>query len=248
LRTASAAGARTLAVTNVIGSTAARECDDALFIRAGPEIGVAATKTFSSQVVTLALLAMAAASVTDRKLPPWTDALTAALRTLPEQLRSVIDDDAVSELVRRYAGEDAYFFIGRGVGHPVALEGALKFKEITYEHAEGFAAGALKHGPLALVTEQTPVFAVFTGEHTDKTLQNVEEIQARGAPVVGIASDAADRVKSQVESVLTYPDVHPLLAGVLANAYLQRISYRMAQLMDRPIDKPRNLAKSVTVE
>jgi glucosamine--fructose-6-phosphate aminotransferase (isomerizing) len=246
LRTAKAAGAQTLAVTNVIGSTAARECDDALFIRAGPEIGVAATKTFSSQVVTLALLARRFASL--NSLSVAFEGLPEALGTLPGKLRTVIEDDSVSGLVSQYAAANSYFFIGRGVGWPVALEGALKFKEITYEHAEGFAAGELKHGPLALVTENTPVFAVFTGNHTGKTLQNVEEIQARGAPVIGITSATADRVQAQVDSALTFPEAHPMLAGVLANAYLQRISYRMAHLMDRPIDKPRNLAKSVTVE
>jgi glucosamine--fructose-6-phosphate aminotransferase (isomerizing) len=246
LRTATAAGAQTLAVTNVIGSTAARECDDALFIRAGPEIGVAATKTFSSQVVTLALLAEQ--FISQGSATPEFEGLLDALATLPEQLRTVLDDRSVSGLIHQYAANDAYFFIGRGVGRPVALEGALKFKEITYEHAEGFAAGELKHGPLALVTEDTPVFAVFTGKHTGKTLQNVEEIQARGAPVIAITSDEMGRVQSQADSVLPFPDTHPLVAGLLANAYLQRVSYQMAHLMDRPIDKPRNLAKSVTVE
>jgi len=131
---------------------------------------------------------------------------------------------------------------------PVALEGALKFKEITYEHAEGFAAGELKHGPLALVTPDTPVFAVFSGLHDEKTLNNVEEVQTRGAPVVGIGSEASTEVAETVDEFIPIPDTHPLVSGVLANVQLQLVAYHVADLLGRSIDKPRNLAKSVTVE
>jgi len=248
VRQADAAGARTLAVTNVVGSTAARECDDALFIRAGPEIGVAATKTFSSQVAVLSLLLerltedVAGAPGEERA------ELLRALDRLPGDVQQVLDQSGPAGLADRFRDREGHFFIGRGVGFPVALEGALKFKEITYEHAEGFAAGELKHGPLALVTPDTPVFAVFTGRHDEKTLHNVEEVQSRGATVVGVGSEANPEVAATVDDFLPIPDTHPAAAGVLANVQLQLVSYHVADLLGRSIDKPRNLAKSVTVE
>ncbi|WP_132059362.1 glutamine--fructose-6-phosphate transaminase (isomerizing) [Halorussus amylolyticus] len=248
LRRANASGAKTLAVTNVVGSTAARECDDALFIRAGPEIGVAATKTFSSQVVSLALLGeRLVRDVTGTRSPETRERLD-ALSDLPGNVQQILDYTSARRIAKRYHDSDAYFFIGRGAVRPVALEGALKFKEISYEHAEGFAAGELKHGPLALVTDRTPVFAVFTGRNDEKTLGNVKEAEARGAPVVAVASDANDEVYQHADEVLTIPETHPDVAGVLANVQLQLVSYHAADLLGRPIDKPRNLAKSVTVE
>jgi len=248
LRRAAEGGARTLALTNVVGSTAARECDDAMFIRAGPEIGVAATKTFSSQVASLGLLAERLARDVADSESDDSRQLLAELSTLPETVQRVLDETRAMEVVDRYRGMDSYFFIGRGVAHPVAMEGALKFKEITYEHAEGFAAGQLKHGPLALVTPNTPVFAVFTGRHTEKTLSNVREVQARGAPVIGVVSEEDREVIDTVDAALTIPEAHPDVAAVLANVQLQLVAYHVADYLDRPIDKPRNLAKSVTVE
>ena len=239
LRRAADAGAYTLAVSNVVGSTAARECDDAIFIRAGPEIGVAATKTFSSQVATLAL-------VTDRLSGGDRD-LTSALVSLPDALQYVIENTAAASVARAYAEADAYFFVGRGVAHSVALEGALKLKEISYEHAEGFPAGELKHGPLALVTANTPVVAIETGSHTERMRGTVEEVQARGAPVIAV-TDPGSPVATVADTVLSVPDAPPAVAGLLANTQLQLLSYHTARLLDRPVDKPRNLAKSVTVE
>ncbi|WP_135829026.1 glutamine--fructose-6-phosphate transaminase (isomerizing) [Halorussus halobius] len=248
LRRANASGAATLAVTNVVGSTAARECDDALFIRAGPEIGVAATKTFSSQVVSLALLGeRVARDVTGGRSEDARERLE-ALSELPGHVQQILDYTSARRVAEKYRDAEAYFFIGRGAVRPVALEGALKFKEISYEHAEGFAAGELKHGPLALVTPETPVFAVFTGRNDEKTLGNVKEAQARGAPVVAVASREQEAVAQYADEVLTIPDTHPDVAGVLANVQLQLLSYHAADLLDRAIDKPRNLAKSVTVE
>jgi len=248
LRRAAEGGARTLALTNVVGSTAARECDDAVFIRAGPEIGVAATKTFSSQVASLGLLAERLARDVADSESDDSRQLLAELSTLPDMVQRVLDETRAMDVVDRYRAMDSYFFIGRGVAHPVAMEGALKFKEITYEHAEGFAAGQLKHGPLALVTPSTPVFAVFTGRHTEKTLSNVREVQARGAPVIAVVSEENREVIDTVDAALTIPDAHPDIAAVLANVQLQLVAYHVADYLDRPIDKPRNLAKSVTVE
>jgi glucosamine--fructose-6-phosphate aminotransferase (isomerizing) len=193
LRQATSRGVETLAVTNVVGSTAARECDHAMFIRAGPEIGVAATKTFSSQLVALNLLVeqLVANPYRGRRTRDFLE----ALRSLPDQVQTVLDESRAAELASGLVGRDAYFFIGRGLNHPVALEGALKFKEITYEHAAGLAAGELKHGTLALVTDDTPVFAVVngTGENARKTIGNVKEVQARGAPVVAVTDGASSR-------------------------------------------------------
>ncbi|MDQ2054436.1 glutamine--fructose-6-phosphate transaminase (isomerizing) [Halobellus sp. H-GB7] len=263
LRAAKESPARTLAVTNVVGSSAAREADDALFIRAGPEIGVAATKTFSSQVAALALLADhletgRTAQSEDREMWPDTTEATAdggvegtqidELGTLPDAVETVVSDGSAARLATQYAEAESYFFIGRGVGYPVALEGALKFKEITYEHAEGFAAGELKHGPLALVTPATVVVAVLTGRNDERTLHNIREAQSRGAPVIGVGPASATEVRQTVDDYLEFPDVNPNLAGVLANVHLQLLAYHAAEIRDRAIDKPRNLAKSVTVE
>ncbi|WP_255171654.1 glutamine--fructose-6-phosphate transaminase (isomerizing) [Natrononativus amylolyticus] len=248
LRKASENGAQTVTVTNVVGSTASREADDTLLIRAGPEIGVAATKTFSSQAVMLTLLGQRiTADVRGEESVGDLSPLLSDLERMPDQIESVLERSAAREIAEEYDGSQSYFFIGRGLGFPVALEGALKFKEITYEHAEGFASGELKHGPLALVTPDTPVFAVFTGVEDEKTLKNAEEAQTRGAPVIAVcpeghpATDIAD-------AHLEIPEADSDLAGLLANVQLQLVSYYAADLLDRPIDKPRNLAKSVTVE
>ena len=241
LRSANRAGATTLAVTNVVASSADRECDHTMYIRAGPEIGVAATKTFASQQVALAMVANALTEENPR-------AFLEGLRNLPDHVQSVLDDSRAQVVAERYEGADAYFFIGRGYNHPVALEGALKMKEISYEHAEGFAAGELKHGPLALVTSRTPVFAVVGSDApSEKTLSNVTEVESRGAPVVAV-TDSPGRVERHADALLEVPETHPCLTPILANVQLQLVSYHVANRLGRSIDKPRNLAKSVTVE
>ncbi|WP_254522952.1 glutamine--fructose-6-phosphate transaminase (isomerizing) [Natrinema caseinilyticum] len=248
VRTASERGARTLAVTNVVGSTAAREADDAVYIRAGPEVGVAATKTFSSQAVTLGLLTQhVAADIPDATPLDDRASMLESLEDLPAHVETVLETTQAAALAETYRDSESYFFIGSGFGHSVALEGALKFKEITYEHAEGFASGELKHGPLALVTEETPVFAVYTGGEDEKTTTNAIEAQSRGAPIVAVGPDDHSLVDI-ADAHLSVPDTHPVWAGLLANVQLQLLSYYAAKLLDRPIDKPRNLAKSVTVE
>jgi glucosamine--fructose-6-phosphate aminotransferase (isomerizing) len=243
LREAKRRGVETLAMTNVIGSTATRECDRTLLIRAGPEIGVAATKTFSSQVVAANLLSTAIA--------PRTDAheVVQALRDLPGQVQELLDESRSEAVAEQFLDSDGYFFIGREYHHPVALEGALKMKEITYKHAEGFPAGELKHGPLALVTEETPVFAVVTGdgETAQKTVGNVKEVEARDAPVVAVTDGQSD-VERYADRVLEVSKTDRRAASVLANVQLQLVAYHVADELGRSIDKPRNLAKSVTVE
>ncbi|MFB6202355.1 MAG: glutamine--fructose-6-phosphate transaminase (isomerizing) [Halorhabdus sp.] len=247
LRVAREHGARVLAVTNTVGSSAARESDDALFIRAGPEIGVAATKTFSSQVATLLVLAgRIADDVTDSNdgHGEW----IRDLDTLPDAVGTVLETSEAERIAEHYHGDGGHFFIGRGNAVPVALEGALKFKEISYEHAEGFPAGELKHGPLALVTPETPVFAVCTGRDAGKLESSIREVQTRGAPVVAVAPRSMTDLLDTADDTLPVPALHPDLTPVLTNVQLQLLAYHTAANLGRPIDKPRNLAKSVTVE
>ncbi|ELZ51156.1 glucosamine--fructose-6-phosphate aminotransferase [Halorubrum distributum JCM 9100] len=247
VRRANAAGARTFAVTNTLGSTVTREVDDTAFIRAGPEIGVAATKTFASQVATLTMLAVAIGR--ERGALGAADArpVLEGLRDLPGAVQQVLDaEPKVREAATEYGDSEAFFFVGRQLGVPVALEGALKLKEISYDHAEGFAAGELKHGPLALVTPDTPVLAVLTdGARADETMNNVTEAQTRGAPAIGCVS--AGEEYGTLDVSLPVPDVG-LVEPLVANVYLQLFAYHVANDKDRSIDKPRNLAKSVTVE
>jgi len=236
-------GAETLALTNTVGSTMARECDHVSYIRSGPEIGVAATKTFAGQQTALNLLTEAATEGgADRDV-------IAAIRNVPGQVQEVLDNSTAEAVAEAYLDSDAYFFIGRSLNFPVALEGALKMKEISYKHAEGFAAGELKHGPLALVTSQTPVFAtvVGDGELARKTVGNVKEVEARDAPVVAITDGQSD-VARYADHVLEIPETHPRTAAILTNVQLQLVAYHTAAKLGRSIDKPRNLAKSVTVE
>ena len=246
LRDAQDRGAETLAVTNVVGSTATRECDHTMYIRSGPEIGVAATKTFTAQLVSLNVLCeyLRGGSVHDSS-----SGLLAALRDLPSTLQQVLNDSQAAAVAEAYLDMDGYFFIGRQLDYPVALEGALKFKEISYEHAEGFAAGELKHGTLALVTEETPVIAVVTGASTAarKTLSNVKEVKARGAPVIAVTDNRLE-VDPFVDTTLSIPETHPRISPLVANVQLQLFAYRVADALGRSIDKPRHLAKSVTVE
>ena len=247
LREAARAGTQTLALTNTLGSTITREADDTIFIRAGPEIGVAATKTFVSQVATAALFAVHLGQTRGTMATDTTTNLLEGLRGLPGAVQQVLDQEAhIRETAQAYADSDAFFYVGRRTGYPVALESALKLKEISYDHAEGFAAGELKHGPLALVTPETPVIAVLTSDTAaEKTLNNVKEVQSRGADVIGVTSNP--NFTSQVETTFDIPNCGPM-EPVVANVALQLFAYHVANEKGRSIDKPRNLAKSVTVE
>lgn len=247
IRKASRAGARTLAVTNTLGSTVTREVDDSLFIRAGPEIGVAATKTFASQVATLGLLSVFVGRKRGTLTSDRAVEVLGALRGLPGAIQQILDRErTVRDVAETYADSNAFFFVGRQLARPVAMEGALKLKEISYDHAEGFAAGELKHGPLALVTDGTPVLAVLTtGSRPAETLNNVKEVQARDAPVIGASS--FDRGEPYLDVELPVPELG-VMEPLLANVYWQLFAYYVANSKGRSIDKPRNLAKSVTVE
>jgi len=249
MRRAKREGSKTLAVTNTVGSTAAREADEVLYIRAGPEIGVAATKTFASQVVALALVAIAAGRERGDLSASEASELLDDVRRVPDAVQRILDDEEdVIVAAEEYGYEDGFFYIGRHLGYPVAVEGALKLKEISYDHAEGFPAGELKHGPLALVTPSTPIIVVSTdGTRPEETRNNVKEVESRGAPVLAVVSEGEKETERLADFSFRVPplgDMEPLVA----NVYLQLFAYHVARLKGKSIDKPRNLAKSVTVE
>lgn len=242
-------GCRTLAVTNVEGSSITREVDASMLTRCGPEIGVAATKTFTAQLATLLLLGLyiglEQGSLTEDEM----HAYAAQLRDVPAAVEEVIDGEEVLDVAGWLHEHDSVFFIGRGRDYPLALEGALKLKEISYIHAEGFAAGELKHGPFALLTEQTPVVAIVSpGPVYDKMIANIGEIKARDAPVVAVAPVGDEEIEKYADWVIRYPATPGLVGCFPVAVVLQLLAYHVARRRGCPIDKPRNLAKSVTVE
>ena len=243
-------GALTVAVTNVIASSAARDSDGAIYLHAGPEIGVASTKTFNSHLMSLYLLAMRLAKVHGRISPERRSEMVEALRALPEQVRGILArDQEIQKLAERYSGYRNFMYAGRGLGYPVALEGALKLKEISYVHAEGTSGGELKHGPIALLDEQFPVVAICTASATkDKMVSNVHEIVARNAPVLALVSKGDRSLSGVATDVFEMPVVEEASSAVLNTVMLQLFAYHVAVKLGQDVDQPRNLAKSVTVE
>ena len=250
MRECAARGARTLAIVNVVGSTIARQADNVLYTWAGPEIAVATTKGYTTQLAVLYLFALYAG----RKLGLMDEARCAALfadlGSLPKKLQEAIDlNHALPETAKTLAGADSIFFLGRNTDWAVALEGALKMKEISYIHAEAYAAGELKHGTIALIDEGTPVVALCCNEQLlDKTLSNVIEVKARGARVLAVAFQGDRRVVAQADDTIFIPRVNTLFAAALAVVPMQLLAYYTAKENGCDIDKPKNLAKSVTVE
>ena len=243
-------GCRTLAITNVVGSSITREVDAVLYTRAGPEIGVAATKTFTCQLIALYLLGMAMGKHRGTLLPHQLQELIDGLRRLPRDVQSVLDNRGAIKLTAEWmANARDVFFIGRNVHYPTALEGALKLKEISYIHAEGLPAGELKHGPNALLTAETPVVAIAIRDHTyDKMISNIGEVSARSAPVIAVGYENDRELKKASDLTLYVPEVQAILSPVPVIITLQLLAYHAALLRGCEIDKPRNLAKSVTVE
>jgi glutamine---fructose-6-phosphate transaminase (isomerizing) len=238
-------GSRTIAITNAVGSTVSRLADKTVYTRAGPEISVAATKTYIAQLIALYWLAIPFAQANAGRI----DSLVQELRQLPVRVQQVLDDEArIAELAGTLKDYDNMFFIGKGINYPVALEGALKLKEISYIHAEGYAAGELKHGPFALLGEKTPVAAVVARDSTyDAMVTSMKEIKARHSPLVAVASEGNDAAQL-ADYVITVPDTDPLFSPVVNSVALQLLAYYVAKERGCPIDFPRNLAKSVTVE
>ena len=243
-------GCPIVVVTNTVGSAITREADAVLFLQAGPEIAVAASKTFTTQVATLVMLAAAIARARGSLAVEEELALGRALLALPAATQRALDAcAAVPDLARRYAGSRGFMFVGRGATFPAALEGALKLKEISYVHAEGYAAGELKHGPISLLDADCPLVAVATRSPVyDKLISNVMEGRARDARVIAVATEGDDQIRRFADDVVFVPDTHDLLGTVLAVVPLQLFAYHVAVARGTDVDQPRNLAKSVTVE
>ncbi|HEX9411636.1 MAG TPA: glutamine--fructose-6-phosphate transaminase (isomerizing) [Actinomycetota bacterium] len=239
-----------IGITNTVGSSIAREADGVLYTRAGPEICVAATKTFTTQMVALHVLALYLAQVRGTMYPAEIAEYVDLLRALPGQVDEALKlEPQIRELAPRYRDARDFFFIGRHTGYPAALEGALKLKEISYIHAEGYPAAELKHGPIALIEEGSPVVAVATECHIyAKMLSNIQEVKARGAEVIAVATEGDDQIAGLVDQVLFVPRTHELLSPVVVTVPLQLLAYHIAKLRGCDVDQPRNLAKSVTVE
>ncbi len=243
-------GSQVIAVTNTVGSSLAREADGVLYTHAGPEIGVAATKTFATQMVSQYLVALYLAQIKGTKFPEEIAEVLADLDELPAQVERAIGLDAqVLELATRFRDARDMLFIGRHTGYPAALEGALKLKELSYMHAEGHPAGELKHGPIALIEDGLPVVAVATQCHVyPKMLSNIQEVRARGARVIAVATEGDVEIGEFADHVLAVPATPELLSPVVVTVPLQLLAYHVATLRGCDVDQPRNLAKSVTVE
>jgi len=250
MREAKRRGARTLAICNVLGSAIAREADEVLYTHAGPEIGVASTKAFTTQLAALALVAVRMGRLAGRLDVEGGRTWLASLRELPAKVeRALESENAVVSVAQDVAQARDVLFLGRGPQAPVALEGALKLKEISYIHAEGYAAGEMKHGPIALIEPGLPVVVIATRDATyEKTIGNIEEVRARGGKVIAVVTEGDDHVRSIADHVVEVPDCDPLLMPIVSCIPLQLLAYHVADTRGTDVDQPRNLAKSVTVE
>src|SRR3989440_3770370 len=250
MQQAKSRGALTVAVTNVVASSAARDADGAIYLHAGPEIGVASAKTLHSHMVILYLLALRIASVNGRVSLERRQELVEALRGLPDQVRGILArDKEIAKLADKYSRYRNFMYAGRGLGYPVALEGALKLKEISYAHAGGTSGGELKHGPIALLDDQFPVVAICTASSTkDKMVSNVHEIVARNAPVLALVSEGDKSLSGVATDLFEMPRVEEASSAILNTVMLQLFAYHVATKLGQDVDQPRNLAKSVTVE
>jgi glucosamine--fructose-6-phosphate aminotransferase (isomerizing) len=250
LRQGKNSGCKTLVITNVVGSTATRISDAYILTQSGPEIGVAATKTFTSQILVLFLLALKIGIIKNSIGADNLYNYILDLKELPKIVRQILEQsNIIKEIALQLKNAESIFFIGRGINYPLSLEGALKLKEISYIHAEGFAAGELKHGPFALLTKITPVVAIVTNDLTyNKIIANIGEVKARGPQVVAIADENDTEIEKHADFVIRFPSNSSILSCIPITVILQLLAYHVARLRDCPIDKPRNLAKSVTVE
>jgi len=251
LREAQANGAHVLAITNVVGSSIARDADDVINTLAGPEIAVASTKAYTSQLIAFYLFSLYLAQVRGTQTADEIAHIIAVMHALPEQVESMLANvDAIKAYAEHIAKHEDLFFIGRGLDYAVAMEGSLKLKEISYIHSEAYAAGELKHGTLALIEEGIPVIALATQESVlEKTISNIKEVKARGADVLALTHEehVAGLLKS-VDQAFAIPKTLSILTPALSVVPLQLLAYYASLARDNDVDKPRNLAKSVTVE
>ncbi len=249
LREAQRKGYRSLAITNVVGSTIARESDGGIYQHAGPEIGVASTKAFTSQVLIGAMLALYLGRLRDMSFADGV-LMTKALKDTPDYVRKVLQQaGAIREIAKKYAQCADFLFLGRQAMFPIALEGALKLKEISYIHAEGYPAAEMKHGPIALISEDCPsVFFATSGENWQKVVSNIQEVKARRGKVILVHSEECAIPDGLADDVIIIPEAHESIMPILATIPVQLLSYYIAVERECDVDKPRNLAKSVTVE
>ncbi|MBP8629596.1 MAG: glutamine--fructose-6-phosphate transaminase (isomerizing) [Negativicutes bacterium] len=250
LKEAKRLGSKTMAITNVVGSSIAREADQVVYTWAGPEIAVASTKAYTTQLITVFMLATYMAGLKETISADYAKSLISSLRKVPAQISEILEDvEPIKTFAQQYGFNEDVFFIGRSLDYAVALEGSLKLKEISYIHAEAYAAGELKHGTLALIVDGVPVIALATQKSVyEKTLSNIKEVKARDAVVIGIALNDDEQIDKYVDHVIKVPTTDELLAPLLAVIPLQLLAYYAAITRGCDVDKPRNLAKSVTVE
>jgi glucosamine--fructose-6-phosphate aminotransferase (isomerizing) len=250
LKLAREKGARTVAITNMMGSQVTREVDSVLYTRAGLEMGVAASKTFTAQVALLYLVALKLAEIRETLPAGEIEFILDYVYKLPRKIQAFLDGDhPIEEIAQRYHDAHFFLYLGRHIGLPVALEGALKLKEISYIPTEAYSAGEMKHGPIALLDEQTPVVVVATNIHVyDKIVSNIQEVRARGAHVIAIATDGNEDIQHHADDVIYVPKTPAFLQVVLAILPLQLLAYKIARIRGLNVDRPRNLAKTVTVE
>ncbi len=249
LREAKKKGATVLGICNVVGSTIARETDGGVYLHAGPEIGVASTKAFTSQVMVLYQIALLLARMRHLSVHEGMEMIE-KIRRIPDQVEEILkNEDRVSRIAEQYYNKSNFLFLGRGINFPTALEGALKLKEISYIHAEGYPAAEMKHGPIALIDENMPVVVIALKDSLyDKVLSNIAEVRARNGQVIAIATEGDMEIVDKVDHVIYIPNTHPMFTPILAAIPLQLLSYHMAVMRGKNVDQPRNLAKSVTVE
>jgi glucosamine--fructose-6-phosphate aminotransferase (isomerizing) len=254
LREAKKKGASSIAICNVVGSMATRETEGTVYTHAGPEIGVASTKAFTTQIVALHLLAMYLGQIRGVLSPEAARPHLEGLTQLPLLLEHALKcEPTTEEIARRFYQRSDFLYLGRGINYPIALEGALKLKEISYIHAEGYPAGEMKHGPIALIDEQMPVVTIAPDDHVfEKMIGNIQEAKARGGSVIALTTERNQTIKALLDPahdfMITVPESHPLLTPVLMVVPLQLLAYHIAIRRGCDVDQPRNLAKSVTVE
>ncbi len=250
VREARKLGSKAIAICNVMESTIARESDGALYTHAGPEIGVASTKAFTTQLVALFLTSVWLGRRRGEVTPQRASELLDGIRQTPRLIEGLLAQEEVyHQIARDFSAARSFLFLGRGNQWPIAMEGALKLKEISYIHAEGYAFGEMKHGPIALIDDELPIVAITTrGEHYEKSFSNLEEVKARGGRVIAVATEGDEHIKDYADVVLYVPEVHQVLQPLLTVVPLQLLSYYIADFKGTDVDQPRNLAKSVTVE
>jgi glucosamine--fructose-6-phosphate aminotransferase (isomerizing) len=242
-------GATVLGICNVVGSTIARETDGGVYIHAGPEIGVASTKAFTSQITVLTLLSVLLGRMRNMSVERGKDVINALLK-IPENVKKILEgNEHIKKIASQYYKKNNFLYLGRGINFPVALEGALKLKEISYIHAEGYPAAEMKHGPIALIDENMPVVVIALRDSVyEKVLSNIQEVKARRGKIIALATEGDKDIQSKVDHVIYIPETVEQLTPLLSIIPLQLLAYHMAVMRDCDVDQPRNLAKSVTVE